>query len=73
MADKAENFSKELHKALLYKDEIQEILESEIADDITLEYERIVTIIGRLEENLKKVTDELLDEEKPLVEVREYN
>ena len=66
MADKAEIFSKELRKALFYPDEIQEILESENSDDLTMEYERIVRIIGGLEEKLKEATDELLDEEKPL-------
>ena len=52
---------------------MQEILESENTDDITMEYERIVRIIGGLEEKLKEVTDELLDEKKPLEQVREYN
>ena len=65
MMDKAENFSKKPRKAVFYQDKMQEILKSEITDDSTLEYERIVRIMGGLEEKYKEVTDELLDEEKP--------
>ena len=65
MMDKAEHFSNEPRKAVFYKDKMQEILKSEITDDSTLEYERIVRIMGGLEEKYKEVTDELLDEEKP--------
>ena len=73
MADKGGIFSKELKKALFYKEEIGEILESNNRDDVFLEYQRTIKLIDALEEKLREATDELIDQDKPLTEAREYS
>ena len=73
MVDKGDIFTKELKKALFYKKEIGETLESSNRDDVFLEYQRTIKLINALEEKLREATDELINQDKPLTEVREYS
>ena len=50
MANKGVIFTKELQKALFYKEEIGETLESSNRDDVFLEYQRTIKLIDVLEE-----------------------
>ena len=73
MVDKGDIFTKELKKVLFYKKEIGETLESSNRDDVFLEYQRTIKLINALEEKLREATDELINQDKPLTEVREYS
>ena len=73
MVDKGDIFTKELKNALFYKEEIGETVESSNRDDVFLEYQRAIKLIDALEEKLREATDELIDQDKLLTEVRQYN
>eukprot|EP00112_Aurelia_sp_Birch-Aquarium-sp1_P013332 Seg2822.1 transcript_id=Seg2822.1/GoldUCD/mRNA.D3Y31 product="Gag-Pol polyprotein" protein_id=Seg2822.1/GoldUCD/D3Y31 len=66
-------YQKELNKARFIVEGIEESIDSEDKDDIALAYERIVRLIQGLEQTKDEVIQSMLEEDKTMSEIKEWN